>query len=179
MGYIKYIYSSTHYASGDEMSILSDQDIIDHILKKKLAIDPFFEDHLTPNGYDLTIAEVYLEDGETRVKTGTAEIPSQTWFAVSTREYVKLSGLLTAQLWLRTSYARKGILATFGKIDAGFEGTLTFSAFNAAKGTVALEIGDTFAQLVLEQMASTPRKLYEQHSGGYQGQRGVTLERFK
>ncbi len=161
------------------MSILSDQDIIDKILKKKLTIEPFSEKNLTPNGYDLTIAEIYLEEGEARIKTGTADIPSQTWFAVSTLEYIKLGGELTAQLWLRTSHARKGILATFGKIDAGFEGTLTFSAFNASKGTVPLEIGNTFAQLVLEQMKSIPRKLYEQRSGTYQGQRGVTLDRYK
>ena len=161
------------------MSILSDRDIIDGILKHKLAIEPFHEQNLTPNGYDLTISEVYLEQGETRIKTGTAEIPPQTWFAVSTVEYIKLSGAVTAQLWLRTSHARKGVIATFGKIDAGFEGTLTFSAFNAAQKKVELKIGDTFAQLVLEEMLSVPQKLYKDRSGGYQGQRGVTLERFK
>jgi dCTP deaminase len=159
------------------MSILSDRDIIEGILKNKLSIEPFHEGNLTPNGYDLTISEVYLVDGETRIKTGEAKIPAQTWFAVSTLEYVKLSGEVTAQLWLRTSHARKGIIATFGKIDAGFEGTLTFSSFNASKQAIALRIGDTYAQLVLEEMLSVPKKLYAQRSGGYQGQRGVTLER--
>jgi dCTP deaminase len=160
------------------MSILSDQDIIDQLLKKKLSIEPFHEDHLTPNGYDLSIAEVYLEDGHRRFKTGIAEIPAQTWFAVSTVEYVKLSGVVTAQLWLRTSHARKGIMATFGKIDAGFEGTLTFSAYNASKMPVQLKIGDTFAQIVLEEMSSVPKKLYDERSGSYQGQRGVTLDKY-
>jgi dCTP deaminase len=159
------------------MSILSDRDIIEGILKNKLSIEPFHEGNLTPNGYDLTISEVYLVDGETRIKTGEAKIPAQTWFAVSTLEYVKLSGEVTAQLWLRTSHARKGIIATFGKIDAGFEGTLTFSSFNASKQAIALRIGDTYAQLVFEEMLSVPKKLYAQRSGGYQGQRGVTLER--
>jgi dCTP deaminase len=161
------------------MSILSDRDIIDGIIKNKLSIEPFHETQLTPNGYDLTISEIYMEDGEIRIKTGDAKVPPQTWFAVSTLEYIKLSGELTAQLWLRTSHARKGIIATFGKIDSGFEGTLTFSAFNAARKPISLRIGDTFAQLVLEQMLSVPKKLYDQRSGGYQGQRGVTLERFK
>jgi dCTP deaminase len=161
------------------MSILSDRDIIEGIIREKLAIEPFHEQNLTPNGYDLTISEVYMEDGETKIKTGIASIPPQTWFAVSTVEYVKLSGEVTAQLWLRTSHARKGIIATFGKIDAGFEGTLTFSAYNASKKPVELRIGDTFAQLVLEEMRNVPQKLYKDRSGGYQGQRGVTLERFK
>ena len=145
---------------------------------KKLSIDPFKESQLTPNGYDLAIAEIYFESGEQRLKSGTVEIPPQTWFAVSTEEYVKLSGEVTAQLWLRTSHARKGIMSTFGKIDAGFEGTLTFSAFNASKKTVELKIGDTFAQMVFEEMSSLPRKLYAERSGKYQGQRGVTLEKF-
>ena len=160
------------------MSILSDQDIIDRIKKHKLSIEPFSEQKLTPNGYDLSISEVYLEDGEVRITDGVARVPTQTWFAVSTSEYVKLSGEVTAQLWLRTSHARKGILATFGKIDSGFEGTLTFSAFNASKNDVELKIGDTFAQLVLEEMASLPRKLYAERSGTYQGQRGVTLDKY-
>jgi dCTP deaminase len=161
------------------MSILSDRDIIEWIIRHKLAIEPFHEKNLTPNGYDLTISEVYMEEGDTKIKTGTARIPPQTWFAVSTVEYVKLSGEVTAQLWLRTSHARKGVIATFGKIDAGFEGTLTFSSYNASKKPVELRIGDTFAQLVLEEMRNVPQKLYKDRSGGYQGQRGVTLERFK
>jgi dCTP deaminase len=161
------------------MSILADQDIIDYIKTNKLSIEPFDERALTPNGYDLSIDEIYIEDGEQRHTDGSVPIPSQTWFAVSTREYVRLSGEVTAQLWLRTSHARKGIMSTFGKIEAGFEGTLTFSAFNASKNPVELRIGDTFAQLVLEDMKSVPRKLYSERSGKYQGQRGVTLERYE
>jgi dCTP deaminase len=161
------------------MSILSDQDIIDRLVKKKISIDPFREGQLTPNGYDLTIAEVYLDEGHRHIKNGTAEIPAQTWFAVSTEEYIKLSGVVTAQLWLRTSHARKGIMATFGKIDAGFEGTLTFSAYNAGRRPVQLKIGDTFAQIVLEEMLSVPKKLYDERSGTYQGQKGVTLDKYE
>ena len=37
------------------MGILSDQDIIDQLLKNKISIEPFHENHLTPNGYDLSI----------------------------------------------------------------------------------------------------------------------------
>ncbi len=161
------------------MSILSDQDIIDRLKTRKLSIEPFSETQLTPNGYDLSIAEVYLEDGGTKITEGSIQIPPLMWFAVSTIEYIKLNGELTASLWLRTSYARKGIMSTFGKIDAGFEGTLTFSAFNASKKPVKLNIGDTFAQLILEEMLSVPKKLYDEHSGTYQRQRGVTLDKYE
>jgi dCTP deaminase len=160
------------------MTILSDADITAKLLSKELKIEPFYEKNLTPNGYDLSIEEVVIPSKSFQVKEGTVEVPALTWFAVSTKEYVKLSAKVTAQLWIRTSYARKGIMSSFGKIDAGFEGTLTLSAFNASAKPVVIEIGATFAQMVLETMSSEPKALYAEHSGHYQGQRGVNLGRW-
>lgn len=167
------------FANGknDSMAILSDTDITAKLLSKELSIEPFFEKNLTPNGYDLTIDEIVIPKESVQVKEGEVEIPPLTWFAVSTREYVKLSAMVTAQLWIRTSHARKGVLASFGKIDAGFEGTLTLSSFNSSHEPVTLSIGDTYAQMVFEQMSSEPSALYDERSGHYQGQRGVKLNR--
>jgi dCTP deaminase len=157
------------------MSILSDSDITSRLLSRELKIDPFFEKNLTPNGYDLTIAEIAIPNLDVHAKDGVVEIPPLTWFAVSTEEYVKLSARVTASLWIRTSHARKGVMASFGKIDAGFEGTLTLSSFNSSDKTITLSIGDTYAQMVFEEMSSEPKALYEERSGHYQGQRGVRL----
>jgi dCTP deaminase len=95
------------------MSILSDADILDYIETGKLKIENFNEDNLTPNGYDTTIEEILYEDNI--IRDGTVEIESLKWFAVSTREYFKMGEDLAAQIWLRTSWARKGIQSTFGK----------------------------------------------------------------
>jgi dCTP deaminase len=160
------------------MSVLSDADITAKLLSKELKIDPFYEKNLTPNGYDLTIDEIVIPKDSVQAKEGAVEIPAMTWFAVSTREYVKLSAKVTAQLWIRTSHARKGVIGSFGKIDAGFEGTLTLAAFNGSTAPVKLAIGDTFAQMVFEQMSSEPKALYDERSGHYQGQRGVNLGRW-
>lgn len=157
------------------MAILSDTDIIGYIKEKKLKIDPFSEENLTPNGYDLTVEEVFIPNLDKKIKDGIAKISPLQWFLISTKEYVKLSGEITAQLWIRTSYARRGILSSFGKVDCGFEGTLTLSAFNSSSDTIEIEIGKTFAQMVLERMESIPQELYEKRSGTYMGQRGVTL----
>jgi dCTP deaminase len=159
------------------MSILSDADITARLLSKKLKIEPFFEKNLTPNGYDLTIEEIAIPKLDTILKEGEVEIPALTWFAVSTKEYVKLSAKVAAQLWIRTSHARKGIMSSFGKIDAGFEGTLTLSSFNGSDKPVILTIGDTYAQMIFETLSSEPKALYAEHSGHYQGQRGVKLNR--
>ncbi len=143
----------------------------------RLSIEPFKEKSLTPNGYDLSISEIYIPSVERKITEGVAGIPQMTWFALSTEEYVKFGPEITAQLWIRTSWARKGIIAAFGKIDAGFHGTLTFSAFNASQKTVEFSIGERFAQMVFEFLAESAELEYSKRSGHYQGQRGVTLER--
>jgi dCTP deaminase len=157
--------------------VLADRDIIKYIMQKKLAIDPFTTDNLTPNGYDLTIAEILIPRDGVQVDQDEIEIPSLTWFAVSTLEYVKIGPDLTAEMWIRTSHARRGIIGSFGKIDSGFEGNLTLSSFNGSHEPVILKIGDTFAQMVFEFLTSEPEALYSERSGTYQGQRGVTLQK--
>jgi len=86
---------------------------------------------------------------------------------------------ICAQLWMRTSYIRKGVLATFGKIDAGFEGTLTLGAYNATDDVIEVPIGDRFCQMVFETLSSPSAKSYEKRSGHYQGQTGITLDPIK
>ena len=112
------------------MGILSDVDIKNYIEKNELGIEPFIEKNLTPNGYDLSIEEVFIRKTDKHIKDGTAQIPPMTWFAISTKEFVKMGPKITSQLWIRSSYARKGVMASFGKVDAGFHGTLTISCFN-------------------------------------------------
>ncbi len=158
------------------MSILSDVDIEKALKNKDLGIEPFILKNLTPNGYDLSVDEVYIRTTEIHIKTGVAIVPPLTWFAISTKEFVKMGPLITSQLWIRSSYARKGILASFGKVDAGFHGTLTISCFNASDKEVEIPIGDRFCQIVFEHLESIPKALYHERSGTYQNQRGVTLK---
>jgi dCTP deaminase len=159
------------------MTVLSDVDIEQALENNDLGIEPFFRKNLTPNGYDLSIEEVYLRITDTHIKEGVAVIPPLTWFAISTKEFVTMGPRITSQLWIRSSYARKGILASFGKVDAGFHGTLTFGCFNASDTEVEIPIGDRFCQIVFEHLDQTPKALYQERSGTYQNQRGVTLQR--
>jgi dCTP deaminase len=158
------------------MTILSDKDIKSYMKSGKLEIEPFTEENMTPNGYDLTVEEILIPELKSHIDYGKVEVAGMRWFLISTKEYVKLNEEITAQLWIRTSWARKGIQSSFGRIDAGFKGTLTLSAFNASDNIVEIGIGDTFAQLVFERLNTPSEKSYEKRSGHYQGQRGVTLE---
>jgi dCTP deaminase len=140
--------------------ILSDRDIKEAIDKGELRIEPFDEGFLTPNGYDLRVAEI------------RGETASGRFFLISTAEYLVLPNDLCAQLWIRSTFARKGVFCSFGKVDAGFEGTLTIGCFNAGSEMLELDEGERFLQIVFEKMISPAERGY---SGKYRGQRGVKL----
>lgn len=154
--------------------ILTDDEIISRIKHKNISIEPFNEENLTPNGYDLTVGEIYIPEINLIVKKGSANIPGKMWFLISTMEYVKM-GEHTGQLWLRTTYARKGILGSFGKIDAGFEGTLTLSLYNASEKTHIISVGERIVQIVFEHVMGNVIKDYEERSGKYQRQIGIEM----
>lgn len=160
------------------MAVLSDADILAAIRRGEMLIEPFLDASLTPNGVDLRAGEVLLPDqGAEPVRQGVVQVPPHTRFLVSTVERVRLGPGLAGQLWIRSSYARKGFLAAFGKVEAGFDGTLTIGCFNASSQAVPLPLGERFCQLALEPLSSPASRLYAERSGNYQGQRGVTLAR--
>jgi len=158
------------------MAILSDQDLIHRLERGTLRIDPFRERNLTPNGYDLTVSEVYFRSPEGKVTIGAAYLDPGSWCLISTREYLEMSTDLVGMLWLRSTYVRKGLVAGFGLVDAGFKGTLTFSLGNLGPDRVSLPVGERICQISYEELTMTPKKLYGDRSGTYQGQAGVTLD---
>ncbi len=157
------------------MCILPDHEILSCIQNKILNISDFYDGSLTPNGYDLRIAEVSIPDSGLKVTEGKIKIPPKTMFYISTIERVELPNYISAQLWLRTSWIRKGIIAGLGKVDAGFKGTLTFMGYNVSNNDIELSISDRFVQIVFETLHSPALISYEKRSGNYQGQKGITL----
>lgn len=161
------------------MSILSDRDIIKSVKTGSIVISDFSKNNLTPNGYDLQISEIFVSRAGDVQKKDTVNIPPKTMFYVSTVERIKMPNNICAQLWLKTYWIRKGVIASFGKIDAGFEGTLTIGAYNATDESISISIGEKFCQVVFEALISASQKNYEERSGHYQGQTGITLEPIK
>ncbi|UCE91750.1 MAG: dCTP deaminase [Methanobacteriota archaeon] len=157
------------------MAVLSDSDILDLIEGGKLRISGFDEGNLTPNGYDVTVSEIWMPSSGSKAEGGEIEIPGREWFVIGTREGLELPSDVVGGIWIRTTWVRKGIMSSFGRIDAGFKGNLTFSAYNASSGPVKLRIGDRFAQVVFEELRSRASKAYGERSGNYQGQSGITL----
>lgn len=161
------------------MCLFSDHEIQSMMQSGSLRIVGFAPEGLTPNGYDLRVAEVRREGMDGSQNEGTVIIPTRTMFYVSTIERVELPNDVAAQLWTRTSWIRKGVMVGLGKVDAGFRGTLTFTAFNASEKDLELPIGSRFVQIVFERMHSPVAQTYEKRSGNYQNQSGVTLEPIK
>lgn len=159
------------------VGLLSDADIQRYREQGEIGIEPFEPRRLTPNGYDVSIDEVAVPSQDLRVKAGVARVPALTRFAVSTKEVIRLGPRVAAQIWLRTTWARRGVVASFGMIDAGFSGSLTFGAFNASAEPLELPIGERFAQIVFLTLESGAAETYDRRSGTWQHQRGVTLER--
>ncbi len=155
------------------MTVLSDETILSALDIGELEIEPFNSENLTPNGYDLTIEEIEIPNTQATSK-GELTIPPGKRFAVSTKERIACGPNICAQLWLRTSWARKGIVCSFGKIDSGFDGTLTLLGFNSGSEDVKLSTGETFAQMVFEMMSGPANSLYSERSGNYQNQSGIT-----
>ncbi|MBN1539504.1 MAG: dCTP deaminase [Candidatus Thermoplasmatota archaeon] len=158
------------------MVVLSDHDIVYRLERGSMKIEPFREKNLTPNGYDLTISEVYTRNPEGKVTIGQVYLEPGDWCLVSTSEFLEIPPDLCANLWMRSSFIRKGLIGGFGVVDAGFKGTLTFSVTNLGPEGVSLQIGDRICQLVLLKLSSSPQHLYGDRSGTYQGQTGITLD---
>ena len=161
--------------TGPASMILSDRDILARRAAGERIVEPFEERCLTPNGYDLRVAELLVPDvSPDVVREGKAVVPAGARFLVSTVERVSMPPDVAGSLWLRSSYARRGVFGSFGKVEAGFEGTLTVGGLNASRSPLEVPIGDRFCQLVFEALASLPQRSYAERSGTYQGQSGIT-----
>jgi dCTP deaminase len=154
------------------MAVWSDSDFLAARAAGSFAAEPWHGEDLTPNGLDLRIGHVLVPStmGEPQAE-GTAVVPPMTRFQVGTRTVLQMPADAVGSLWIRSSFARRGVLASFGKVDAGFRGNLTLGAFNAGHEPLEVKIGDTFCQIVLHRMLSAPQRTYH---GKYQDQRGVT-----
>ncbi len=138
------------------MVMLSDGDIVDEIRLGGLRIDPFSEASLSSAGYDLRSGDDYI-------------IPRGELVLVHTLERVELPAYLSGQLFIRSSFAREGLVGSFALVDPGFQGQLTLAILNMGKGGVTIAKGERVAQIVMTRLATPSLKPY---SGRYQNSKG-------
>ncbi|SMD31502.1 dCTP deaminase [Picrophilus oshimae] len=143
--------------------MLNDLEIINMAKRSLLISKNFDEKCLTPNGYDLRINDIIPGND---IKKGTV-------FFVSSYEEIKLPDNIIGLLFIRSSFARKGIFGSFGVVDAGYMGNLTLSFYNALKD-VKIERYERIVQIVFERIEK-PEKTYSERSGNYYGKSGINL----
>lgn len=130
--------------------VLSKSQIKAALEKGELVIEPYDENKLTPNGYILTVERVSVPSLHWTVKTGFVAVSKQTAFQVVTKELIRLGQDLTATLTLSSQLSNRGVLASFPRLDAGFDGKVQISAYNSSIRTLDIDTGEPIAELVLD-----------------------------
>lgn len=142
---------------------------IEKLLESGMLIKNWSADCITPNGYDLRIDEILVEGSSSEI------VPPKTYFVVSSMEYIVMPDDIIGFLWLKSRWCRKGIVGSFGIVDAGYEGNLTLSAFNSSNSEVKIERGSKFVQIAFAKLISKPNKNYPKRSGNYYKSSGIKI----
>ena len=135
-------------------------------------VKPFREEQLTPNGYDLNIGEIKINDHIYNIDIEDITIPPKTFFIVMTEEYARIPDDVIAHLWIRHSHGRKGIILSASVVDAGYNGKIALTMYNASDKPVTFEKDKkrTIVQIEFEKIIK-PHKIYTQRSGSWQNQK--------
>jgi dCTP deaminase len=137
--------------------IVSDGTILDLLQSGALSIEPFDQSKLTPNGYDFSITErVMIAPGQ--------------GIQVETVESVSIPGFMGSMMFLRSSYARRGIVASFGFVDAGFKGKIRFYLKNLGEESIEIIKEKGVFQMIFLTLDKEAVKTYALRSGHYQNQ---------
>jgi dCTP deaminase len=139
------------------LTVLSDEEILEHLKNGEIKITPFETSCLNPAGYDLR------SSSEVVIKPKQYEL-------TATLETVELGLKVTGSLHIRSSLAREGIVGSFAVVDPGFRGQLTLNLHNVGEKEITIKEGEPIVQIVFHKLGSPARKGY---SGLYQNSRGI------
>jgi len=161
--------------------ILSDHDLRARIEALSLAIHPLDETLIQPASIDLRLGPDFIfEDGvRDHLEDGQSiTIWPGAFMLGRTMETIGLPDDLCAQVWGKSSWARKGLLVhiTAGWVDPGFVGTLTLEFSNLSHAPLLLSVGKPICQLVFLQTLTPSQKPYgaEGRNSKYQFQHETT-----
>lgn len=158
--------------------ILADHQITEFYKKGELLIDPFDEGQIQPASYDFRVgAEAVTTSSE-----GVIDLTQKKYFVlkpgdfgiVISHEIVKLGPQYVARFGLRSSLARKGLIATTGpQIDPGFHGRLIIGITNLTPQDISITHLDKFLTVEFHKLEQAALKPYD---GKYQNRMKLTAE---
>ena len=143
------------------MTVLSDNEILEHLKNGEVKLKPFEPSCLNPAGYDLRISKRVV-------------LKPKHYELVATLETVELGLDVTAYMHIRSSLAREGVIGSFAVVDPGFRGQLTLNLCNVSEKEITLDKGERIVQIVFHELGSTAKKGY---NGSYQNSKGIVTSR--
>lgn len=136
-------------------------------------------------GFDLCLGKVYEISGEgfmgleernsakskvlyeynKKEKQSVIIKPGESYL-VTTREKVNLPQNLTANMWLRSTLYRSGIILSGGNVAPGYTGELSFLFFNAGQAEVEIELGARIVHILFYEISGATNLYRGQWKGG-------------
>lgn len=156
--------------------------LVDHQIRARAPglIQNFDERFIQPASYDLRIGKrVYApprpdEPHDLSRNGGAYLLPSYGTAVLETFEDLTLPTNLLGRIGLKSSFARRGLMASTGpQIDPGFEGKLFISLFNVSAASHVLKYQDTFLTIEFHSLEVAPEQPYR---GEYQGKYTIGAE---
>lgn len=180
------------------MSVMVDWEIRGHCIAGDIKIDPFQEQNIQPNSYDVRLGNEFVSfspsdkaiDPKDASSLGQYEkkilamgeplvLNPHEFILGTTLESVKLPSNICAEITGRSSYGRLGIELhqTAGWIDSGFEGQITLELMNNNACPVILYVGSRIGQLVFHKTQSCLIPYDRRKGAKYCSQKGTTVSK--
>ena len=151
-------------------SVLSAVEIKRQMKKGNIIIDPFNEDNLQPNSYDITLGRYYyhvdtlngwkLQDGGL---FGKIHIPPNSVILAHSEEVFGTKDKFVAQIATKSTLARHGldICGSAGFGDVGFVNKWTLEISNNTKNKLILDVGRGVGQVFFTKLDGDIESKYE------------------
>jgi len=173
-----------------------DKQIRNLVICKKIRIEPYDENSINPNSYDLHLGNHFQiskqngginpYDQRTVEKAFYEKTCSELWIQPGefilgrTEEKISLPADIVGSVEGKSSLARLGlsIHQTGGWIDAGFSGSITLELYNCSPNQILLNAGMPIAQIVFFSTVPAELPYGKRKNSKYQNQIGATLSRY-
>lgn len=135
------------------MGYYSDLDIR-KALNKDIVIEPFFEDGLTPIGYDFMVGDYVfsLEKGIIEPENGVYLLPPQSTIQILTKESLWVSGRIAGTFHSKVSMVSKGISHISTTLDPNWYGPLLITIRNNMDSSIELNADQQFVTLIFAEV---------------------------
>lgn len=87
-------------------------------------------------------------------------------YLVTTLEKINLPQNLTANIWMRSTLYRSGMMMSGGNIAPGYQGQLSFLFYNAGKAKMEIELGARIVHVIFWQVGGRTNIYRGQWQGG-------------